>query len=193
MHAYKMLSNGDRVIVAVSGGGDSLVLAWVLNFWRSKAPISYDLIAVHIDMEPGDEGPGTAAVAIESILSAFNIPLEILPANWRPDDESDNDSSAQKDICFTCARHRRRQLFGYAGDNRFNKIALGHHRDDIIETFFLNICFSGNISTMVPRQDLFGGKLALIRPLSFLDKSDIYEVAENLKITPVRTACPVSE
>lgn len=193
MHTYDMLSDGDKVIVAVSGGVDSLVLAWVLNFWRSKAPIFYELLAVHVDMEPDGNEPGSAAKAIRDQLSGFEIPLTILPARWHPFQTTDPGVTEGKDICFTCARNRRQQLFDFAGQNKFNKIALGHHRDDIIETFFLNICYAGNISTMVPRQDLFDGSLALIRPMSFLDKTDIITVADILGVTPVRTVCPVSE
>lgn len=70
---------------------------------------------------------------------------------------------------------------------------MGHHQDDIIETFFLNICFAGNISTMVPRQELFEGRLALIRPLAFIEKHEIKNLAEQLQLEPVRTSCPLSE
>lgn len=192
MHTYHMLSDGDRILVAVSGGIDSMVLAWVLDFWRSKAPISYEMTAVHIDMDPGEEGPGPAALAVRDNLLNYNISLEILPTRWRPDISAAEDGS-RKDVCYTCSRNRRKQLFDYAGGRSFNRIALGHHQDDIIETFFLNICYAGNISTMVPKQDLFGGRLALIRPLSYLDKTDIRTVAERLGVTPVRTSCLLSE
>ena len=194
MHTYDMLADGDRVLVAVSGGIDSLVLLWLLDFWRRKAPICYDLRAVHIDMEPDGEDPGPSARSVRREVTNLQIPLEIIPAQWLPGTTLHNDSiSRKKDLCFTCARHRRRQLFDHARRIRYNKIAMGHHRDDIIETFFLNICFAGNISTMLPRQDLFAGSLSLIRPLSFLDKSEISMIAEQLAITPVRSTCPLGE
>ena len=143
MHTYNMLADGDRVLVAVSGGVDSLVLAWLLDFWRRKAPISYDLLAVHIDMEPNHGRPGSAALAVQDQLAEFDLPLEVVPAQWRPVILAATDPMLPRDICFTCARRRRQQLFDYAGAAKCNKIALGHHRDDIIETFFLNIVFGG--------------------------------------------------
>jgi tRNA 2-thiocytidine biosynthesis protein TtcA len=198
MHTYGMLEDGDRVLVAVSGGVDSLVLAWLLQFWQRKAPISYRVHAVHIDMEPDSGGrAGTAALAVERQLRGIAVQCSIVPTVWqRPAPVVENQEFSEndpRDVCYTCARHRRTQLFAYARQEGFNKIALGHHRDDILETFFLNICFAGNISTMVPRQDLFEGRLALIRPLAFLDKDDILTLAGELRLEPVRTNCPLSE
>ena len=197
MHTYDMLAEGDRVLIAVSGGVDSLVLAWLLQFWQKKAPIAYTVHAIHIDMEPSENGSGPAALAVQNQLQRINMPCSIVPTIWQPPDLSKMNQhlphTDSKDICYTCARHRRKQLFEYARTDSYNKIALGHHRDDIIETFFLNICFAGNISTMRPRQDLFEGRLALIRPMAFLDKSDIVSLARELDFEPVRTNCPLSE
>jgi len=79
-----------------------------------------------------------------------------------------------------------------AREEGFNKIAFGHHKDDLVETLFINMLYSGNISTMVPRQDLFDGKLSLIRPLAYLEKKDILEMAEVIGLEPVDNLCPLS-
>ena len=193
MHDYAMLADGDRVVAAVSGGIDSLVLAWVLAGWRRKAPIAYDLTAVHVDMEPGDAGPGEAAIRVSGIVGQIGLDLRILPAQWRPAPEASSAGSGGHDLCFQCARSRRAQLFAHARDNGCTTIAFGHHRDDIIETFLLNLTCAGNISTMVPRQDLFSGRLTLIRPLAYLEKSEIETIGRQLGFPPVRSACPLRE
>jgi tRNA 2-thiocytidine biosynthesis protein TtcA len=95
--------------------------------------------------------------------------------------------------CFICARNRRSQLFELAREKGFSKLALGHHRDDLIETFMINALYSGNISTMVPRQDLFEGRLSLIRILAYLDKSEIIEISRLIDLEPVDSYCPIGE
>jgi len=193
MHDYAMLADGDRVLVAVSGGLDSLVLAWLLADWRKKAPIGYDLTAVHVDMEGGADGPGGAALQVGRLVESLGLPFHILPARWRPDPQTARADAGGHDLCFQCARSRRTQLFALAREWGCTTIAFGHHRDDIIETFLLNLTCAGNISTMVPRQDLFSGRLTLIRPLAYLDKFEIEAIGRCLGMEPVRSACPLRE
>jgi tRNA 2-thiocytidine biosynthesis protein TtcA len=195
---YNMLADGDRILVAVSGGIDSLVLAWVLHNWRRKAPIDYQVRAVYVDMRPADGEAGNRAGLISDRLAALGLSCQVIPAELPepPEQSGSQQSEAGREnagVCFQCARNRRRLLFDYAGEHDYNCLALGHHRDDIVETFFINLTCSGNISTMRPKQELFSGKLAVIRPLAYLVKEEIKGIGVRLGLDPVASDCPVSE
>ncbi len=186
MHDYSMFSAGDNVLVAVSGGVDSLVLSGILSLWQKKAPIHFTLTAFHIDQGfwRRDAAMSAPAKAIGQQLLPFGLTLEIA---------AEREIGEEARTCFLCARNRRSQLFDLARERGYNKIALGHHKDDLIETFFLNAIYSGNISTMIPRQDLFGGSLAIVRPMAYLEKTEVEQIASDLQLQPVKNLCPLSE
>ncbi len=187
MHDYRMLAHGDRVLVAVSGGMDSLVLAWLLAHWQRKAPISYEIVAIHIAMD--EDAAGRVAGAVQG----FGIRTLVQRADWRPEmDSRIRRGEKGQDVCFRCARARRRQLFDLAAELGVNKLALGHHRDDLIETFFMNLTCSGNLSTMLPRQDLFQGELAIIRPMAYLDREEVHDLGRRLGLEPVAAPCSLA-
>lgn len=185
MHTYNMLADGDHVLVAVSGGVDSLVLAAVLKLWQKKAPIKYQLTAVHLDMG----FPDSNSPAIYRQLEKIPLPLELEKTSIGVDALSAN---SDQNGCFECARNRRNRLFSLAREKNCNKLAFGHHKDDIIETFFINVLYGGNISTMVPNQSLFSGNLHVIRPLAFLEKSQVTYLAEQFNLVPVKNSCPLA-
>ena len=185
MADYQMLADEDRVLVAVSGGVDSLVTAWVLQKWREKAPIDYHLEAVYVDngfWTPAHGGKNPVE-RIGEQLERFGLQFFSVKG-WEVEGER---------TCFICARNRRSQLFELARQKGFNKLALGHHKDDLIETFMINALYSGNISTMVPRQDLFERRLSLIRVLAYLDKSEIMQISRLVELDPVDSFCPIGE
>ncbi len=183
MHDYAMLADTDRVLVAVSGGVDSLVLAWILDYWQHKAPIQYDILAVHID----SGFDSTTSHKVAGQLQNIGIRHLIEKTDfWQRALASEEGKS----VCYHCARLRRNRLFAIAEEKNCNKIAFGHHKDDILETFFINLLYAGNISTMVPKQKLFNGRVHIIRPLAYLEKKDIMETAAAASIVPVKNPCP---
>ncbi len=183
MHRFTMLADSDRVLIAVSGGVDSLVLTWILNYWQHKAPIRYDILAVYVDN--GFDASTSNKVAEQ--LQHIGVPFLIEKTDfWHRAAAAEKGKS----ICYHCARLRRNRLFAIAEEQGFNKIGFGHHKDDILETFFINLLYAGNISTMVPKQKLFDGRVHIIRPMAFLEKKDIMEIAAAAAIVPVKNPCP---
>lgn len=183
MHDYTMLADSDRVLIAVSGGVDSLVLAWILHHWRHKAPIHYEITAAYVD-NGFDTATGNKVAAQ---LRQIGVPYLIDKTDfWHRAAAAE----AGKSVCYHCARLRRNRLFAIAHEQGCNKIGFGHHKDDILETFFINLLYAGNISTMVPKQKLFDGRLHIIRPMAYLEKHDIMEIAAAAAIVPVKNPCP---
>jgi len=186
MHTYNMLADGDSVLVAVSGGIDSLTLAAVLQQWQKKAPIRYHLTAVHLDM--GFDS-GKVSALVRQQLAKIGMEVDVVLTSFGADAVA---AKKGESGCFQCARNRRTRLFSLAREKNCNKLALGHHKEDIIETFFLNLLYSGNISTMVPGQPLFNGDLTVIRPLAFVDKQQIRTMAESIHLEAAENPCPLA-
>lgn len=177
---YKMLNDGDKILVAVSGGKDSMTMLKILEQRRSFVPIKYELVAVHVDMGYKCIHPKV----LEEYFKQNSIEFYIKKLNILKKTPRD------KLNCFWCSWNRRKALFETADKLGCNKIALGHHKDDIVQTFLLNLVFQGEISTMSPRQELFEGKLTIIRPLAYVEEEDCQRFAQENNFPIPNCNCP---
>ncbi|AAU91060.1 tRNA 2-thiocytidine(32) synthetase TtcA [Methylococcus capsulatus] len=168
---YGMIQEGDRVMVCLSGGKDSFTLLDILLKLRINAPVNFDLVAVNLDQKQ----PGFPADVLPNYLSEQGIPFHII--------EQDTYSVVKsiipegKTTCGLCSRLRRGLLYRYAADHGITKIALGHHRDDILETFFLNLFYGGTLKAMPPKLLSDDRRHIVIRPLAYCKEEDIARYA----------------
>ena len=169
---FGMIEAGDRVMVCLSGGKDSYGMLDVLLKLRARAPIAFDIVAVNLDQKH----PGYPAHVLPDYLKSLGI--EFIVA------EQDTYSTVKrlipegKTMCSLCSRLRRGVLYRLAGELGATRIALGHHRDDILETFFLNLFFGGKLKAMPPKLGSDDGRHVVIRPLAYVKESDLARYAE---------------
>jgi len=183
LHRYEMISDGDRIIVGLSGGKDSLTVLSLLEERRVRVPVKYELFPVFID--PGFEGG--FAEELQAYCNDAGFTLKIEFTNFGIISHS---SLNRENPCFLCSRLRRKRLFNIAEELGCTKIALGHNQDDIIETLFLNMCCAGQISTMSPCQSFFDNRLYIIRPLAFAGEDIIRRFAAENGFPDFTNPCP---
>ncbi len=183
---FQLIEDGDRLLVCVSGGVDSMVLLHLLQTRLAFIPIHYDLHVLHIDLgyKKGENN------ALEAHLRKIGLPYTRVKTNIGPMAHS---PSNWENPCFLCSRMRRKLIFQNAYQLGYNKIVMGHNRDDVLETLFLNMAYSGEISTMLPRQPFFNGQFIMVRPLYLLDEDVIRRYAAKMKIPAFYDGCPTGK
>ncbi len=168
---YGMIEDGDRIMVCVSGGKDSYALLDLLLSLKRSAPIGFDLIPVHL--EAGF--PGTPPMVVENHLQQVGLPYHIIKVAVY--DIAKSKMEPGRPLCPLCSRLRRGYLYRTARELNCNKVALGHHKDDVLATFFLNLFYSGIIKTMPPILRTDDGSLTVIRPLVYCRERDLSELS----------------
>lgn len=169
---FNMIEDGDRIMVCLSGGKDSYTLLEILQRLRERAPVSFDLVAVHLDQKQ----PGYPPAIMADYLGKLGIEHHII--------EQDTYSVVKRVIpegntmCGLCSRLRRGILYTFAAEHGMTKIALGHHRDDIVETLFLNMFFGSKLKAMPPKLLSDNGRHVVIRPLAYCSENDISRYAD---------------
>jgi tRNA 2-thiocytidine biosynthesis protein TtcA len=177
-----LVESGDRILIAASGGKDSTVMAWALAQTRQAIGRSYELAALHIS---SDFCACCKKAALSAQLESWLIPFtdQFVPVIGRL-------KPGEKMNCYWCSTQRRTELLKYAVEHGFNKIALGHHLDDILETFFMNMTAKGTLSTMPMLLAYDKYPVSLIRPLGYLEERQIIACAGEQGILKAACTCP---
>ena len=177
---FSMIESGDRIVVCVSGGKDSYTMLDLLLTLKKHAPVKFDILALNLDQKQ----PGFPEDILPAYFESEYVPYKII--------EEDTYSLVKdmvpegKTYCGWCSRFRRGIIYKFARQNGYNKIALGHHRDDIVETLFLNLFYGGKMKTMPPKLLSDDGANVIIRPLAYCREKDITRYADlmNFPIIP---------
>jgi tRNA 2-thiocytidine biosynthesis protein TtcA len=184
--AYRMMVDGDRIAVAVSGGKDSQALLRLLHLWQPFAPFRYKLCAVHVVLDGGMLDYSDSRDVVECLFRQLQMPYVIRHVQLSLEERESLD-------CFRCSRNRRKAIFAAAHEMECNKVALGHHADDIATTALLNLFLHGRLESMAPRIDLFDGSLTVIRPLALIEEKDIVYYARAAGFWRPTRRCPIGE
>lgn len=186
INQYKMIKDGDKIAVGVSGGKDSVTLLKLLAEYQKFSPEKFELIAITVDLRFNGKPMNTAP--IQKLCDELNVKYVV--------EETDIgqivfDARKETNPCALCSKMRKGALYNCATDNECNKVALGHHKDDLIDTMFLSLFYEGRLSTFAPKSYLNRTGLTMIRPLIFTNEKDITPYARELPI--VKSCCPANK
>lgn len=180
---FNLVEDGDKIAIGISGGKDSLLLAKLFQELKKDKSKNFEIAFISMN-------PGFGSIDLDQFkanLEHLEIPCEIFDANvWDIAFEQDPENP-----CFLCAKMRRGVLYNKVEELGYNKLALGHHFDDMIETVLINMFYGGTVKTMLPKVSSTSGKLAIIRPLIYVKEKDIINYTKNNGITAMACGCPV--
>ena len=181
---YNLIEDKDRILIAVSGGKDSLSLLRLLNERRKWAPVDYKLVAAHIESDYKG-GCNAGKIELKKIFEREGVEYHFEKIKLL--------AAKRKVSCFWCSWNRRKALFTLADKLGCKKVALGHHMDDIVETLLLNMFYHGEFAAMNPRQELFKGKIVIIRPLCYVEEKYLKRFAKECGFKAQVSTCPNAE
>lgn len=180
---YNMIDDGDRIAVGVSAGKDSLTLLCAMAEIRRFYPKKFELVAVTVDM--GFENVDFEPIA--SFCRELDVEYKIIPTQIS---KIIFDVRKEKNPCSLCAKMRRGALYGYAREIGCNKVALGHHFDDVVETFMLNLFYEGRLGCFQPVTYLSNTEITLIRPMLYMPEKDVKYFASKTELPIIKSPCP---
>ncbi len=180
IHEHALIGPGDKILAGLSGGKDSLVLVHLLALRRERVPIDFEVAAGLVDLG----FPGLDREALKKFCRDLGVGLEIRRAEWSPKDF---------DSCYPCARLRRKALFEMAARSGCNKVALGHHLDDLIESHLLGLVYNARAEIMEPCQEFMEGALTVVRPLLAVPESSLARLARTRGLPVQENPCPLAE
>ena len=186
IETYNLISDGDKVAVGVSGGKDSVTLLTLLAGYKKFSPQKFDLIAIAVDLKfGGEKGDFTL---IKEHCERLGVPFFIVDTDIG---EVVFDVRKEKNPCALCSKMRKGALYGKAKEEGCNKVALGHHADDFIDTFMLSLFYEGRLNTFSPKSYLDRTGLTLIRPMVFIKEIDVKSYAKTLPV--LKSRCPADK
>lgn len=185
IHEYELIGDNDRVLVGLSGGKDSMILLEALAEVRSHLPYSFEMQAIHVAAL--NIGYRMDTGYLEKMCGDLSVPLSL------EEIEVDLSAGSGKSPCFICSWQRRKTIFEKSKELDFNKVAMGHHKDDAIETMLLNMIFHGSYSSLPQKLSMFEGRIDLIRPLLMIPEEELEEYARLRSYLKQDKTCPYED
>jgi len=186
---YHMIQDGDRILIGVSGGADSMALLTLFQGRFLRVTNNFRMMVAVINLGFESWTPENEQI-LKKYLDSTGIPYKIVHTSIS---EHALDEKARKNPCFICSMYRRRKIYELAHTFGCSKIAYGHHRDDIIETLLINILYGRQVNTMRPMQEIFQGKMHIIRPLAYVDENLIKSFVSEQHLPVISKLCPVED